>query len=75
MVNPNSALTEGKKIACKVAYCSSLDGGERSHERIWLLVLSCWFSSQDGGRVFLLGALTFTLDYFFLFRSFFSEQF
>ena len=50
-------------------YCSSLVGGERSHERIWSLALSCWFSSQDSGLVFLLGALTFILDYFFLLKS------
>ena len=53
------------------SYCSSLVGGERSHERIWSLALSCWFSSQDSGRVFLLGALTFTLEYFFLLQALF----
>ena len=54
-------------------YCSSLVGGERSHEKGSgrSIALSCWFSSQDSGRVFLLGALTFTLDYFFLLQSFF----
>ena len=45
--------------------------GKISHERIWLLAPSCWFSSQDSRRALLLMALTFTLDCSLSFQSFF----
>ena len=55
-------------------YYASLVGGERSHERIWSLALSCWFLARIADAFFFSG-IDFDLGLFLLIPVVFPEQF